>query len=376
MAANASISNLKAWLDEAQSWLHQDGSPQALQKPHRQLIDIMFQARQQNQAGRVWDLIDEMEKLTLHMTDTREQGEVFIRCAKTAADLENLKDALRLFQAAESKYKSYPHQRAVALWMVGCIHWVFRQKVEGISAWQGAILLFKDRQLSVQVDANKARWYLEKLPDLESALEDAIQMDGLPPLEHEPPSTPPPTQEAPPVKDDPEEWDALRWLSCRISESVPATGFGPVGYDPDPVGFLEITEVMIENWPHLVYSIHHAQSRNNLVNLSPQSRYMTIHVRGTSMNAATPIPIDDGDYVLVRSDSRAEENDIIVAGISGYDERATIKRLKLENGRIRLFPESNDPGHVELDWERELGNLDEGVRIIGIVEAVFKRKMR
>lgn len=97
------ITNLKTWLEQAQTWLREDGSPDSLQRPHRQLLEMMSQAREENRASRVWELINEMEKLTLRMTDIREQGEVFIRCAKMAADLENLRDALRLFQAAESK---------------------------------------------------------------------------------------------------------------------------------------------------------------------------------------------------------------------------------------------------------------------------------
>lgn len=374
MAANAPISNLKGWLDRACLWLHEDGSQKALQKPHHQLLEMMAQARDQNQAGRVWNLINELERLALHMTDTREQGEVFINCAKVAADLEHLQDALRLFQAAESKYQSYPHQRAVALWMAGCIHWVFRQNVEGISAWQDAILLFKDRQLSVQVDSNKARWYIGILPELESALEQAIQMEGLPPANTDPPPPSSPQQDAPHDQDDADERDALRWLSCRISETVPAGGFGPVGYDPEPVGFLEITEVMIDNQPHLIYSIHHAANRSNVVNLSSQHQYMTIHVQGTSMNAARPIPIDDGDYVLVQSKSWLDNNDIIMVEIVGYDQRATVKRWKDDNGRIWLIPESTDQGHSEFDLDAEREKLDGMLNIIGVVVAVFKRK--
>lgn len=365
------ITNLKTWLEQAQTWLREDGSPDSLQRPHRQLLEMMSQAREENRASRVWELINEMEKLTLRMTDIREQGEVFIRCAKMAADLENLRDALRLFQAAESKYKSYPHQHAVALWMVGCIHWVSHQKVEGISTWQEAISLFKDRQLNVQIDATKAKWYVDKLPELEKYLEEAIKSDELPPYNATPVATPNPSSG---LKNTFEEKDALRWLACRISESVPAGGFGPTGFDPDPVGFLEITEVLIENEPYLVYSIQHTSLGRNTVNIIPSSGYMTIHVRGTSMNAARPVPINDGDYILVHSQDNAKDNEIVVAGIFGQDERATVKRIKYRNGKIKLIPESNDPSHYELDWEKEFNVLDGEFKIVGVVEAVLKKK--
>ena len=73
----STINNLKIWLEEALSWLHQDGSPEALQRPHKQLIDLMIRAKNENHTGHVWDRIDELEKLILHMPDTREQGEAY-----------------------------------------------------------------------------------------------------------------------------------------------------------------------------------------------------------------------------------------------------------------------------------------------------------
>src|SRR5258706_12911451 len=131
--SNNTIPNLKTWMEQALSWLHADDSQQeVLQKPHRQLLDMMATARNANRTNEVWEVIDELERLASSMSPP-EQGEVLICCAVMAADLENLKDALRLLQGAENKYKTSPHQNAVALWMIGCIQWMARQKVEGIS---------------------------------------------------------------------------------------------------------------------------------------------------------------------------------------------------------------------------------------------------
>ena len=92
------------------------------------------------------------------------------------------------------------------------------------------------------------------------------------------------------------------------------------------------------------------------------------------MNAARPIPIEDGDYLLVRSQNIAEDNEIVVAGIFGQDNRATIKRLKRRNGKILLYPESDDPKHYVIDWEKEFNDFDQGFSVYGVVEAVFKKK--
>jgi SOS-response transcriptional repressor LexA len=77
---------------------------------------------------------------------------------------------------------------------------------------------------------------------------------------------------------------------------------------------------------------------------------------------------------LVHSQDDADDNEIVVAGIFGQDDRATVKRLKHRNGKYQLIPESNDPHHYELDWEKEFNKLDGEFKIVGVVEAVFKKK--
>ncbi len=168
--------------------------------------------------------------------------------------------------------------------------------------------------------------------------------------------------------------DSLRWVSCQVSESIPAGGFGPAGFDPQPLGFLEISEVVIEDEPYEVFSIRRPSTRRNLVDINSQSQYHTVCVTGTSMNAAKPVPILDGDFVLIQAQPDVQDNDIVVAGILGQDPRATVKRLKRRNGKIQLVPETTDPKHSEIDWEQEYDEFHEQIQIIGVVEAVFKKK--
>jgi SOS-response transcriptional repressor LexA len=92
------------------------------------------------------------------------------------------------------------------------------------------------------------------------------------------------------------------------------------------------------------------------------------------MNAAKPAAILDGDFVLVRAEPRVPDNEIVVVGIMGLDSRATVKRLKRRNGRIILVPETTDPIHSEIDWEQEFDEHDEQIQIIGVVEAIFRKK--
>ena len=373
------IANLKLWMVQALSWLHEGDNKQGvLQKHHQQLLDMMGIARNENRANDVWEVIDELEHLASNMPPA-EQGEVFLRCAVMAADLENLKDALRLLQGAKNKSLTSAHQNAVVLWMTGCIHWMNRQKVEGISAWQEAIKTFSDRRLNAQVDPARSQWYQEKLDELEGYLASAIRIGGLPPFQQPvtEAGTPPGAQQSPPPAGaDPFEDDTLRWISCQVSELIPAGGFGPTGFDPDPLGFLEISEVKIQDEPYLVFGIGRAPtSYRYAVDIDSRLRYRTVRVTGTSMNVARPVRIEPGDYVLILSQDKPDDNDIVVAGIQGQDERATVKRFFRRNGKIQLKPESSDESNYEIDWEKEFDeNLDNEFKIIGVVIAVFKKK--
>ena len=372
---NTIIPKLKIWMEQALSWLHADGNlKDVVQKPHRQLLEIMEASRTANRPNEVWETIDELERLAPGMPHL-EQGEVFTRCAVMATELENLKDSLRLLQAAENKYKTSPHQDAVVLWMIGCIHWVNGQKVEGVSSWQSTISLFVDRKLKAQVDPKKSQWYVDKLPQLEEYLAEAIRIGQLPPfLSTATSTTVPPSETETPTQPFSFDGDSLCWVSCQISESIPAGGFGPTGFDPNPLGFLEISEVLIDDEPYQVFSVRRQSIRRNVINISSQSQYKTVQVTGTSMNAARPVPIETGDYVLLQAVPNVGDNEIVVAGIFGQDERATVKRLRRRNGKIQLIPESTDPTNYEIDWEKEFNALDDEFRIIGVVEAIFKKK--
>ncbi len=71
----------------------------------------------------------------------------------------------------------------------------------------------------------------------------------------------------------------------------------------------------------------------------PGHRYFFLKARGDSMDQAG---INDGDLVLVRQQSSAENGDIVVALI---DEEATIKEFQKTKGSIILKPKSSNKKH-------------------------------
>ena len=367
MGNSTNINNLKNWLNHTLAWLNIDQTTGSLQRPYQQMLELMQRAREENHPNDVWEIIGQLEELTTQAS-IQEQGEIFLNCAKMAGDLESLKEAGRLCSAAETKFRSYPHQHGVALWMFGCIQWSSHQRVKAISSWREAIQTFRARQASLQLDSKRVTWYNLMLPRFEQYLEEAIDKDDLPEYEDVPNATP----STPASSSSASSMDILKWLSIPVSDSVPAGGFGAVGYDLEntPLG---VTEVFIEDEPYSVHSLRGNAQRWNEIVINSTERYHTIRVTGNSMNNSKPTPIRNGDYILVRLQSHARDNDIVIANLNEPDPLGTVKRLGFTGGRITLRPESHDQNiQNDPDFDRAY-SMDE-VRISGIVEAVFKKK--
>ena len=88
------------------------------------------------------------------------------------------------------------------------------------------------------------------------------------------------------------------------------------------------------------------------------SCYM-LHVRGESM---INIGIMDGDMILVEQKNTAENGDIVVAMIDGFESEATVKTFYREGDHIRLQPENDHMSPI----------IVKDVSIQGKVRGVFR----
>jgi repressor LexA len=84
-----------------------------------------------------------------------------------------------------------------------------------------------------------------------------------------------------------------------------------------------------------------------------------LNVRGESMIEAG---IMDGDYILVEQQPTANNGDIVVAMIDGFESEATVKTFYKENGYIRLQPENSSMSPIIVN----------DVQILGKVRGVFR----
>ncbi|MEG0830091.1 MAG: transcriptional repressor LexA [Anaerovoracaceae bacterium] len=82
-------------------------------------------------------------------------------------------------------------------------------------------------------------------------------------------------------------------------------------------------------------------------------------VKGESMIEAG---IMDGDYILVEQQQTAQDGDIVVAMVDGFESEATVKTFYKENDHIRLQPENSSMSPI----------IVKDVKVLGKVKGVFR----
>ncbi len=95
----------------------------------------------------------------------------------------------------------------------------------------------------------------------------------------------------------------------------------------------------------------------------PGHTYFILRARGTSMNRSG---INDGDLLLVRQQSTAEEGDKVVALIN---DDATVKHFHREGGVTVLRPNSTDPTHKPIVLSDEF--MIQGIVVATLPENIY-----
>jgi repressor LexA len=97
--------------------------------------------------------------------------------------------------------------------------------------------------------------------------------------------------------------------------------------------------------------------------IKPGNDYYLLRVKGDSMNK---VGIDEGDLVLVRQQSSADNGEFIVALI---EDEATVKELHVTSGAVVLKPHSTNPENKSIV-------LTSDFQVQGVVVATIKNHRR
>jgi len=131
----------------------------------------------------------------------------------------------------------------------------------------------------------------------------------------------------------------------KVHSQITAGREGNFVFDSDASLDGNIDEITFSNTPHLVYNT----VKEGLPVIFNPKVHRWFHVNGDSMNLATPIPIEDKDYVLaidtVNSNQAPQFGDIIVAEVHSpeADERAGVVKKLTKNGLESMSTKPFDP---------------------------------
>jgi hypothetical protein len=374
----------QSWLRYAYSWLNCFEKNGTLSDPANLLLARLENKRRENDSKSVWDIINDLKRLS-DKSDDKESAEIKLRCGLIAAEMDNFHNALRLFSEASSKYTSFKHHRAVALWMIGCVQWLLpKREVDAINSWRTSMKGFESLRDHNKITKNDYEWYENRCDEMRNALHVAAETYKIPPLPENTvewsknddsinslslskildktlKESSPIAQTDSSVKDESFSWGRLRLIP--VYGQIAAGDFGASGVLAQPASRLEINQVLIEDVPYRIHSLVGGQ----VINLPSPQEHFVLKVSGNSMNLARPMPIENNDYVLMRRQAAADNGNIVAAEIIHEDPKATLKRYRFQAGQYVLQPESAD-----LNFKEQI-LMKNDFFIRGIALAVLKK---
>jgi SOS-response transcriptional repressor LexA len=238
-------------------------------------------------------------------------------------------------------------------WLLGCVYWALENEVDALSSWENSMQEISEHARKIdRNNLNDVQWYANVQQEMEEAIKYAADHNAPPPPKIKPRSN----------------------GKKHLLQTLPVIGRIPAGTPlnilPDAASFMEVDEVILENKRYHIVSLFHDKK---VVNLHTRQRFYILHVNGNSMNQATPEPIENGDYVILREQTTAESGDIVAAEIVGVDDRATLKRFKIDSGTFFLMPESADPEFKKpIYLDHIFTQFDDRFYIRGVAIAVLK----
>lgn len=300
--------------------------------------------------------IESLESLSSRLTDEQAAIEVLIRCGRVAYYLEMFQAAERLLMNVPQRLMGRPHHAAAVGWLLGCVRWCLPEKQSrAVQDWQHSINEFDDFARWRPRYPLPQEWYQKQFPDgkkdpaawyrlqverMNDTLQRAIENQSKPQGQ-----TVGGTDEAGTAEE--EDFVAQDWLELwEVFASIPAGEPGEMPSESLKIGDIHVDRVWVNGLPHCIINLRGGGKRVNLLREVKDRQVCVLKVAGNSMNAARPVPIQDGDYVLLRVQKSADDGDIVAAEIphehdDSYAE-ATLKRCHKRGAGIVLQPESTE----------------------------------
>lgn len=356
--------NCDKWIDFVYDnwlvWERDEKRKGYLRESTRILVDRMKNAAKQERQEEALNLLERLKKLGNNFNQLEEEfgsksylyehAEIYLECALTAYSMDDLQEAISLFKISINGFPNRTMYKAISYWLYGCIQWQSNShREDALISWEKGLQIFKD----VQADNNYDADYSKKCAVIIAHAQAGIKSAS---INNYPPPAPKPASSKTSVK--PQK---------NKIQMFPIIGAIPAGSPTSIVD--DSTERTISDGFEInneYYSIYKLQDKLE-INFSQSKRYYLLLVTGESMNNASPVIIEEGDYVLMVKQNVAENGDIVAAEIKKKDDAATLKKYYFKNGEHILRPMSKDASLMEhLTFKNDF-------TIWGVAIAVLKR---
>jgi len=320
----------------------------------RNMVTRMRRAVDAENVDEAWSLLERLKKLNAGFdaetnTDKQkyEKPESYMECALAAYKLGDLNGSLELFRVSTGDFPPNSAYKAICHWMMGCVQWQIPSRFESaVLSWERGLQVmdsFVTNQLERTGDEILKSKGNNILNHMRMAIDDAT-FNG---------STPPP-----PSDSSVSEGAAARHRRRPKDQSasseygdffaslafLPYFGEIPAG---DPKSALQYPDEMFGldslNIGGRSYNLFSLKRDIKEIRMLHDTEYFLMKADGNSMNTARPIPIESGDYVLLKNAQQPENNDIVAAVIfgQGEPETATLKVYHQDDGGRHVMSASN-----------------------------------
>lgn len=337
----------------------------------KQLLDKMDEAHRESDMNKEWMLAQKLELFMSNNESQEEKARILLEWGFIEARNEDFRDGLLKIRSAHELYIGHYEEHAIILLAIAAIEWMIPdQHNQVISTLSRATKEFNDFQRR-NINKEKARKYGQREKYIKGILDTIIKDERFPNVaeiitEQSEKSTKDRAEQTQKSQQPAYRTDLLKMWN--VFENISAGSFADVGVDPTPLPDVYVETVVIEDQR---FSVHSLIKGEHVIGYSPSNEFFVIKVVGDSMNKVEPVPLIEGDYVLLRRSSHARNGDIVIVSIyeDFLEKKATIKKYSERNKVITLEPVSSNKEHKPISIGAYKKNE---VTILGVAMAVFK----
>lgn len=359
--------NSAQWIELAYGdwfhWLRNDKGQSYLRDSTRNIVMRMKNAADDPARGEeAWNTLERLKRLASSFNNLDdvssvdeymyEPPEINVECALVAYKMGDVQEALGLFKTSNGGFPARRLHKAISYWLYGCIQWQSQYHLEdALVSWEKSIQITKDIKSDKTTDLVTARKCEEMLDQMTFAIREASKTNSPPPVPSKKGASKASAKTRP-----------AKLFTYPIYGRISA---GPPAWVPDDTDeCAEVASFTINDREYNFFSLR--SDEKFTINAHNGRIYFLLKVQGDSMNIATPVSIENGDYVLMAKQDAAENGDIVAAEIIREDTAATLKRYRFKEGKHWLERESTNtelPPHI---------SMTKDFHIRGIALAVLK----